>query len=430
MASINKKVESIKTHEGGTAKRIDKVKQLRRSVMSCMLWEKSFYEDGESIADRIKNLCISVDNETVKNLATEAKYDMGIRHTPLWMAVSAGIYDREFIKKMIRRPDDMLELLSLYWMDGRKPIPKQMKLALADKLNEFDGYQLAKYKGGSKAVKLRDVIRLVHPKPIDKDHDKWFSGVVNGDIEPPDTWENALMNGADKKETFERLINDNKLGALALLRNLRNMKESGVTNIREGIQNLKCKKILPFQFIQSAKFAPEYEDVIEEKMLEASEGFGKLKGKTVLLVDVSGSMSSSISFKSEIIRSDCAGGVAIMAREVCENIEIFAFGTHLYEIPNRRGFALAEKLQARSEGTYLGQAVDHINKNCKYDRFIIITDEQAHDNVPDPKGKGYLINVSCEQNGVGYYTWMHIDGWSPAVIKYILEYENDKDNIY
>ena len=154
MASINKKVETIKTHEGAPAKQINSKQQLRRSVMSCMLWENSFYEDGETIADRIKRLCQAVDNETVKSFAIEAKYGMDIRHTPLLMAVSAGIYDREFIKKLIRRPDDMLELLSLYWMDGKKPIPKQMKLALADRLNEFDGYQLAKYKGGSKAVKL------------------------------------------------------------------------------------------------------------------------------------------------------------------------------------------------------------------------------------------------------------------------------------
>lgn len=430
MSSINKKVETIKTHEGGNAKTINNVQQLRRSVMSCMLWEKSFYEDGESIADRIKNLCQAVDNKTVKSLAIEAKYDMGIRHTPLWMAVSAGIYDKEFIKKIIRRPDDMMELLSMYWLNGRKSIPKQMKLAFIDKLNELDHYQLSKYKGGSKAVKLRDIIRLVHPKPIDNNHDKWFAGVVNGDIEPPDTWENALMNGADKKETFERLIKDSKLGALAFLRNLRNMRESGVKNIREGLQNLKCNKILPFQFIQAAKYAPDYEDVIEIKMIEAVQGFGKLKGKTILLVDVSGSMSWPLSDKSDITRSDCAGGVAIMAREVCENISCFAFGTNIYEIPNRRGFALSEQVKCRNKGTQLGGAVAWVNKNLEYDRFIVITDEQSHDSVPDPKEKGYLINVSCEQNGVGYYSWMHIDGWSPAVIKYILEYENDSNNLH
>jgi 60 kDa SS-A/Ro ribonucleoprotein len=51
--------------------------------------------------------------------------------------------------------------------------------------------------------------------------------------------------------------------------------------------------------------------------------------------------------------------------------------------------------------------------------LIVITDEQAHDRVPAPSGKGYLINVASHKNGVGYGKWMHIDGWSEAVIECI-----------
>jgi len=282
---------------------------------------------------------------------------------------------------------------------------------------------LAKYRGLSKDIKLKDIIRLIHPSPVDADHARWFDGVVNDSIQAPDTWETALMTGGDKKETFERLISDRKLGALAMLRNLRNMKQAGVGNIRDGLESMKCRKILPFQFINSARYAPEYEDVIEKKMLEAVEGFGKLPGKTVILVDVSGSMDSNISGKSEIRRDSAAGGVAIMAREICEEVAIFAFGTNVYEIPNRRGFALSDLLRAKNEGTNLGGAVSLINETQEYDRIIVITDEQSRTSVPDPKGVAYLVNVSCEKNGVGYYSWTHIDGWSPSVLKYIMENE-------
>jgi hypothetical protein len=55
----------------------------------------------------------------------------------------------------------------------------------------------------------------------------------------------------------------------------------------------------------------------------------------------------------------------------------------------------------------------------KYDRLIVITDEQAHDQVPTPRGRGYAINVASFKNGVGYGAWVHIDGWSEAVIDYI-----------
>ena len=63
--------------------------------------------------------------------------------------------------------------------------------------------------------------------------------------------------------------------------------------------------------------------------------------------------------------------------------------------------------------------MEELNRNHGYDRLIVITDEQAHDRVSGPKGKGYVINVASYKNGVGYGKWTHIDGWSEAVIEYI-----------
>jgi 60 kDa SS-A/Ro ribonucleoprotein len=59
-----------------------------------------------------------------------------------------------------------------------------------------------------------------------------------------------------------------------------------------------------------------------------------------------------------------------------------------------------------------------------YDRIVVITDEQAHDHVGSPRGKGYAINVASNRNGVGYGEWTHIDGWSEAVVDYIVELES------
>jgi hypothetical protein len=53
----------------------------------------------------------------------------------------------------------------------------------------------------------------------------------------------------------------------------------------------------------------------------------------------------------------------------------------------------------------------------------VITDEQSHDHVHAPSGKGYVINVASNRNGVGYGEWTHIDGWSEAVVDYIAELE-------
>jgi hypothetical protein len=95
------------------------------------------------------------------------------------------------------------------------------------------------------------------------------------------------------------------------------------------------------------------------------------------------------------------------------------------EIPARRGFALRDAIDASQphSGTSLGNALELLNKNERYNRLIVITDEQAHDRVPAPKGNGYVINVASYQNGVGYGKWTHIDGWSEAVIEYVRELE-------
>ena len=59
----------------------------------------------------------------------------------------------------------------------------------------------------------------------------------------------------------------------------------------------------------------------------------------------------------------------------------------------------------------------------RYDRLVVITDEQSHDRVPGPRGRGYVINVASARNGVGYADgdrgWFHIDGFSEAVVEYI-----------
>ena len=91
----------------------------------------------------------------------------------------------------------------------------------------------------------------------------------------------------------------------------------------------------------------------------------------------------------------------------------------------RRGFALPDAIDASQahNGTYLGKAVGELNRKQRYDRLSVITDEQAHDSVPAPKGKGYVIYVASYKNGVGYGKWTHIDGWSESVVEYVRELE-------
>jgi Mg-chelatase subunit ChlD len=152
-----------------------------------------------------------------------------------------------------------------------------------------------------------------------------------------------------------------------------------------------------------------------------------LRGHTVLLVDVSGSMEAPLSRRSEMRRTDAAYGLAILLREIAEKVTIYTFSDEAKLVPSRRGMALRDALDASQphSGTYLGKALSHVEAENRAgcDRLIVITDEQSHDSVPAPRGKGYVINVASNRNGVGYGPWTHVDGWSEAVVDYIAELE-------
>lgn len=245
-------------------------------------------------------------------------------------------------------------------------------------------------------------------------------------LESPDTWEVELSAGKDKKETFERLMREDKLGALALIRNLRNMQTAGCDEnlIRKALNGMDVSRVLPFRFITATRYAPKLEPELEKAMFKGIEGQPKLAGKTVLMVDVSGSMTQSISGKTEVSRIDAANGLAILLREICETCVVYTFATSPKMVPARRGFALRDAIMQQFGGSTMTEVAKRKADEEGYDRLIILTDEQSHQALSNPLTKlGYVINVAAYRNGVGYGKWNHIDGWSEAVVEYVRGFE-------
>jgi len=417
-----------RTHEGAAARHISSELQLRRSVLACLLWESQFYEDGVEIAGRIAELVPKVAVEKVAALAVEAREQMKLRHASLLLVREMARQKThrapvsETLARVIQRADELAEFVAIYWKDGRVPLSGQVKKGLAAAFPKFDEYQLAKYDRGG-PIKLRDVLFLCHAKPRDEDQAAVWKRLIWGRLTTPDTWEVALSSGANKGEAWERLLREQKLGALALLRNLRNMHEAGVDEslVLNALREMSAARVLPFRFLAAARYAPQWEEALQQAMLKSVAVSEKLSGKTIVLVDVSGSMTAPLSRRSEMQRTDAAYGLAVLLREIGGKVAVFSFSDNLVEVPARRGFALRDAIDVsqRHNGTYLGKAVEELNRKEKYDRLIVITDEQAHDTVPAPNGKGYVINVASYKNGVGYGKWTHIDGWSESVIEYI-----------
>ena len=448
---LNTAVKStpIHTHEGGRATPTDAFHDLKRSVLTAMLWENSFYEKGSTIAERIAGLVPKVKPEQVAALACEARDRMNLRHVPLFLVSElskvkgAGALVADTLAHVIQRADELPEFVAIYWGDKKHPLSAGVKRGLARAFGKFDEYKLAKWNRDSK-IKLRDCLFLVHAKPADQAQADLWKRLVADELAIPDTWEVALSAKCDKRETFERLIREGKLGGMALLKNLKGMLDANVDEglIRERLSH-GAARAFPYRFVVAAKFASRLEDAIEQAMFKAVQDMDLLQGKTGLLIDVSGSMDYRLNTrgesktyiqhehmagKEETSRIDVAAGLAILLREKSESVRVATFSENVVELAPRRGFALRDLIKQSQPhgGTRLKAALDAIRPHwAGLDRIIVITDEQSQDGIAEAwLDKSYVVNVASYEHGVSYRNrWRHVDGWSERVIDFIREVE-------
>lgn len=435
---------------GAYAAKQDAEALLRRSVLACLLWEDNFYEDGVSNTENIKRLIPQVEPQKVFDIAVEARLKQKLRHVPLFIAremarlnTHKGLVGK-LLPIIIRRADELAEFMAIYWKDGKQPIANQVKKGLAKAFRNFDEYQFSKWNRDYE-VRLRDVMFLSHPNP--GQNQELFKKIAENKLEPPDTWESAFAGGKNKKETWERLIKERKLGALAFIRNLRNMEKVGVapSEIRKGFATINPRWLLPLNYLAAARYAPNWEREIEKLMLRGFEHAPKLPGYTIFVVDVSGSMQADISSKSKFTRLDAAVAMALIASETCEHISIYATAGDDYKrvhatekIRPRRGFALCDELKNAARrlgggGIFTRQCLEYIRKYDgieKPDRIIIFSDSQDCDyperRIPKPFGKkNYIVDVSAHSRGINYSgVWTaEISGWSEHFLDYIFAYE-------
>ena len=448
-----------KTHEGAPATAgFTPLDALKRSVLACLLYEKEFYEDGIAIAERIRETAAKCKPEDIAALAVTARNVHNLRHVPLLLlevltrtgAGKPGLVSGA-IAHTVQRADELAEFMAIYMGGQKRPLSGQTKKGLALAIEKFDAYQLAKYDRDG-AWKLRDVVFMAHAKPsalhlegakrakkvakikgkkrnVVRHKGNLLEQLIEGKLATPDTWEVGLSGGGDKKEVFETLLREGKLGYLALLRNLRNMEQAGVDRalIKSALEARKgARRVLPFRYVAAARAAPSLEPVIDRALCAAIAELPPFKGHTGILVDVSGSMDVKLSGKSDLTRMDAAATLASVING--EDLTVATFSNMLAIIPPRRGMAGVEAVITSQPhgGTELGASVREFERRAvqshrPFDRLIVISDEQSHDRVAVPSCPlKYMINVASYKNGVGYGGgWRHIDGFSEGVLKYI-----------
>lgn len=430
------------THEGGPAWKLPPELELYKLAMTCMLGEPRFYEGGMEQVNRLAELCQKVAPTTIQSVAVAARKDMLLRSTPLFLAVELTKKVRrtewaklaeQTIYEVVTRPDQMAELVAIYWRGGRHPLPAIMKRALARCFDKFDEYQLAKWdRSRNVRVRLRDVMFLVHPKPS-PGKEELFRKLADDELEPPETWEvliSAAKTPEERKAAWEKLLREGRLGEMALIMNIRNMEKDGVDEdlIVKAIRGMKAKTLFPYRLFTASLY------VKSRRIREALDyAFGKyaqratpLEGRTAILVDVSGSMRAPVSRRSRVWLMQAAAALATIAAASWEDVHVFTFSNELVRVssvePSLDTIDAIPKSQQHG-GTYLGEALRNVLKLGPWHRIVVFTDEQAHDAVPKlPPGViGFVVNMAGYQPSIVNYrgNWELVGGFSEAALQYV-----------
>ena len=451
---------------GAPAYSMDAKSKLVTQVLCSFFDEEQFYgKNTEDMTQTIKRV-IAKEPQFVYNLAVFARRVFNMRSVShvltayLAHETSGKPYVRRTVEGATLRGDDLTEIMAFYLSTFGKPIPNSLRRAIADKLVTFDEYTLAKYKGDNKSVKMRDLICLCRPRPQTSKQEDLFKRCLENRLETPLTWEAELSANGNNTETWEKLIDSGKVGYMALLRNLRNIIKANPSNIQkvydiiQDPERVRKSKQLPFRFYSAYKAVADIAgsktfDVLENVLESSVDNMPKLPGTTVIAVDVSGSMSSPVSEKSEVKCYEIAMLIGLLANRICDNSIFYTFNSGINKEMVSSKCSILEKVSATNcnGGTKMSLPFQKmINDKIKADRIIVLSDNM---NNGDLWGNSPTQHYANEYRRIsGNDIWVHgvdlqgygtqqfhgaktniIAGWSEKVLDFILLAEQGEDSL-
>ncbi len=467
---------AIKTinNEGATAYPMNDKEKLVTQVLTSFFNENKFYGDNsQDILNTVRNV-IKTEAKFVANLCIYARNEMHLRTishvlvSELAKSTEGKEYVRKTLNKIIERPDDMTEVLAYYLNTYGKPIPNSVKKGLADSFGKFDEYQLAKY-NRKNTIKLKDILCLAHPKAKDERQSDLWKRLLEDRLETPVTWEKELSTKGNTKETWERLIEENRLGYMAMLRNLRNIIKSGASNLNKVYEYLTDEervlknKQLPFRYYSAYKTlknegigTSKIYDALETAIKISTKNIDRLTGKTLIAADVSGSMNFPISKKSDLTCAEVAVLMLSIANYICEETITKTFDNYLYtcNLATQNGIiANANSIKVNGGGTDITLPLRYLlDRKIFVDRIIILSDNEI--NREYSYNTGYSRSSTCQalveeyKKRINPDVWVHaidmqgygtqqfkgknvniIAGWSERVFDFISSVEQGMDSL-
>ncbi len=431
-----------RTHEGAPGYQRDPRTELFLLAVSNMVGEHTFYEVADERDERFRSLVAQAavnDVQWLAQLLTWLRQEGNLRSAPLVgaleaararLAADAHGHSRQLVSSVLRRADEPGEALA-YWM-GRygRSLPKPVKRGVADAATRlYSERSLLKYDTGNRAFRFGDVCDLTHPSPRDTRQGALFTHALDRRhdrenplptelatlraraelmalpvaerrtvLERPDaadvlsragmTWEALAgwLQGSMDARAWETMLPS--MGYMARLRNLRNFDEAGVSNeVADRVashladpEEVARSRQLPMRFLAAYQAAPSlrWAEALERALGHALGNVPELSGRTLILVDQSGSMRGPMSARSELTSAQVAQtfGAAMALRS--EHADLVQFNTASGPVRVGRGDSLLRVLDrfwGGRGGTNTAEAVRSHYRG--HDRVVLVSDEQA-----------------------------------------------------
>ena len=402
MSKFNAKKENNKaiSYEGGIVYNKNLVEDYLNNLFSSFI-EDGFYESRQKKMERFLDLTTEVGNqlgnEFLAKTSVFARNELGMRSAS--QLIASYLNDKKFDNKrayyrnFCHRPDDVAEIFGAIDMMGQKRSHATVR-GCGDYLAKLNEYQLGKYKMLGKEYNMYDLINITHAKSPS------VNNFMKHKIEAPDTWEVMVTTTKDKVERameWTRLVEENKLGYLALIRNLCYILDSlSLLDINAeswinkylypqlvNEEKILKSKIFPYQIYCAYKNMRNSNSLItyclDKAFRIACGNMEKFDGKSVIMLDISGSMEDTISSRSNITIKE-VGACYAAALYISQDCDFVKFGTEAKSCSYNKidnVFSIINNMRKEDKcgyGTHIGMAFAKLNKH--YDRIFIVSDMQ------------------------------------------------------
>ncbi len=451
MARFSNKIKNV-TYEGAKAVEKSLDQEWVNALCSSFL-NGGFYESAESQTSRYvrftRDMVAARGPQFVSKAAVFSRNVLGMRSVSALTAAILNEYKfegkRDFYKEFFRRPDDVAEVFGAVDMLGGKRSHALVRGA-CDYLSSLSEYSLGKYKLAGRTYNMYDLINLTHA------HSAAIEKYKNGTLPVPETWE-TVISAADAKEkgaAWEYLVENGKLGYMALLRNLRNIYnnvdkpaswwEEHVFSRLIDADQIKKSLVFPYRLYVayrelestlpsgSGKFLAVCKTSLGLAFLRSINNLPLLEGDNLLAVDVSGSMGDPISPKSDITLKEVGACYAAMLLLGGGFSDYVKFGTKaaMYTPRDFSASNIFDQIDDMANNDDLGCAtcvneIWPLIKGASYDRIFIISDMQ----VMDEKGAADICCWSSSSD-MTFGDYCESAGETPKVYTFDLgQYHNE-----